>query len=82
MRAKYQICEIKDLNPRLEVEWLDHSYIPFQLSTTSIGPSLVKVKIKCHICIEAYVTHSHNTQSLPYDYKPYPSGVNPSLNPI
>jgi hypothetical protein len=37
MRAKYQIREIEDLDPRLEVEWLDHSYMPFQHPTTSLG---------------------------------------------
>ena len=82
MRAKYQICEIEDLDPKTCSEWLDHSYIPFQHSTTSIGSSLVKLKIKCNICIEAYVAHSHNTQFLPYDFKPYPNDVKPSLNLI
>jgi hypothetical protein len=62
MRAKYQICEIEDLDPKTSSEWWDHSYIPFQ--TNSIGSSLVKLKIKCHICIEAYVTHSHSHQFL------------------
>jgi hypothetical protein len=50
---KISICEIEDLGPRLEVEWLDHSYIPLQLSTTSFGSSQVQFKIKYHICIEA-----------------------------
>jgi hypothetical protein len=40
MRAKYPIGEIEDLDPRLEVEWVDHSYIPFQLSTKSFGVKL------------------------------------------
>ena len=70
MRAKYQICEFEDLDPMTCSEWLDYSYIPFQHSTTPIGSSQVKLKIKCNICIEAYVTHSHNTQFLPYDFKP------------
>jgi hypothetical protein len=36
MRAKYQIYEIEDLDPRPEVEWLDHSYLPFQTLNTHL----------------------------------------------
>jgi hypothetical protein len=82
MRAKYQTCEIEDLDPKTCSEWLDHSYIPFQHSTTSIGSSLAKLKIKCHRCIEAYVTHSHLHQFLSYALLLLPNGVKPSLNLI
>jgi hypothetical protein len=82
MRAKYQIREIEDPDPRLEVEWVDHSYIPSQLSTTSFRSSLVRVKIKCHIYIEAYVIRSHFHQFLSFALLPFPNGVNPSLNPV
>ena len=82
MRVKLQIWEIKNIDPKVCCEWLDHSYIPSQHSTTPIGSSQVKLKLKCNICIEAYVTHSHNTQFLPYDFKPWPNDVKPSLNLI
>ena len=62
--SKQHLYEFEDLDPKTCCEWLDHSSIPFQHSTTSIGSSQVKLKIKCNICIEAYVAHSHFTQNL------------------